>query len=96
MKISAVGVREIAAHVRAPEDDPMLQIYWAAAVNSILGYTGLDEAQADEYADLTVAALVITSEMYDNRQMQVENDKVSRVVESFIGLHDRNLLPKEG
>ena len=95
MKISEVTMETVAAHVRTAADDQLLEVYWDAAVKSVLSYTGLDNVTADKYDDLTVAALVITSEMYDNRQMQVESDKVSKVVEGFIGLHDHNLLPGE-
>ena len=95
MKISDVTMETVAAHVRTDAEDKLLKVYWDAAVKSVLSHTGLSAEEADEYDDLTVAALVITSEMYDNRQMQVESDRVSKVVEGFIGLHDHNLLPRE-
>ena len=97
MKISEVKAKTdiIAAHCNASPDDELLQVYWDAAVKKVLSDTGLDEAAADQYDDLTVAALALTAEMYYNRGAHIDNDKLNRVVDSFLGSHDFNLLPGE-
>ena len=96
MKLSKVTIETIAAHCHAPPDDELLLVYWDAAVSKVLSDTGLTRRGADKYADLTVAALILTSEMYYNRSFLVDSDKLNKVVESFIGSHDFNLLPSGG
>lgn len=96
MKLSEVTNEIKAQHCRTSAADPLLPLYWDAAVQSVLSYTGLTPEEADKYADLTIAALILTSDMYDNRQVQVDTDKVSKVFESFVGSHDFNLLPGQG
>ena len=34
--------------------------------------TGLDDEQIDAYEDITIAVLVLTQDMYDNRRLYVE------------------------
>lgn len=58
----------------------------------ILGFTGLNEDALDEHEDLTIAALVLCSDMYDNRQTTVDSSNVNKVVESILGMHCVNLL----
>ncbi|MCL2045736.1 MAG: head-tail connector protein [Oscillospiraceae bacterium] len=96
MKISRVKTETIAAHCHAPEDDPMLKVYWDAAVQYVLGYTGMTKRDADKHEDLTVAALVLVSDMYYNRSYHVASEKVNQIVDSIIGSHDYNLLPGGG
>ena len=96
MKISRVKNDTIAAHCHAPVDDPMLKVYWDAAVQHVLGYTGLTIKEADKHEDLTVAALVLVSDMYYNRSYHVASEKVNNIVDSFMSSHDYNLLPGEG
>ena len=93
MKLSEVKKELIAAHCHTSPEDDLLEVYWDAAVKSILSNTGLDKESADEYDDLTVAALALTADMYYNRGVHVNNEKLNKVVSSFIGSHDFNLLP---
>lgn len=95
MKLSEVPLEIVARHCRTTPDDLTLPIYFDAGKAAVLSYTGLSKEAADERPELTVAALVLTADMYDNRQVQADNDKVNRVFESFVSLHDYNLLPGE-
>lgn len=85
-----------AHHVRADRGDEMLGLYLDAARAYVLSYTGLTAEAADAYSELAVAALILTSDMYDNRQATVDSDKVNRVLNYFLGAHDHNLLPGQG
>ena len=93
MKLSEVSEEIMALHCRTTPEDKMLPVYWAAAKEYVLGHTGLTEDAADEYAGLTVAALAITADLVENKNAHIDNDKVNKVIDSFMGLHDRNLLP---
>ena len=56
------------------------------------GYTGLNEAAIDTHEDITIAVLVLVSDMYDNRQMTVDKNNVNRVVDTILGMYCVNLL----
>ena len=46
----------------------------------------------DNYNDLVIAAYVLIQDMYDTRTMYVESDNVNKVVDTILGMHQRNLL----
>ena len=52
----------------------------------------MTEEQMDEHEDLAIALLVLCADMYDNRQMAVQNDKVNPVIERVLAAHSVNLL----
>ena len=62
------------------------------AKSYIMSYTGLDEAEMDRHEEISIAILVLCSDLYDNRQTAVESDKVNRTVRSILDLHSANLL----
>ena len=95
MKLSELTPADVALHAVVSEQDPdypLLPTYLEAARKYVLDYTGLDAATADEKPDLTVAALVLAADMVKNKEATVENDKMNKVLESFLGLHCVNLL----
>ena len=73
----------------------------AAAIAYIKSYTGIngvdepDEQgrKLDDYEDLTYVLFALVSDMYDNRQVNVQKDKVNPVVIGLLGTHDYNLIP---
>ncbi len=92
MKLSELTADEAAGHVRPYEDASCLNIYLDAAKRYVLSHTGLTAEEADGYPDLAVAALILTADLYDNRQSTVDSGNVNRVLESFLDSHRRNLL----
>ena len=96
MKVSEITIDDIANHVRADEpEDPILPVIHKAAISYVRSYTGLSDEEMDAHEDLTLAVLIIASDMYDNRQMQVDarnNSYLNKLVESTLGMHSRNLL----
>ena len=93
VKISDVTDDIIAEHCKASPEDPLLRVYWGAAVSAVLGRTGLGADEADEHDDLTVAALALTRDMLDNPSYHIDSDKANKLVDGILGLHDHNLLP---
>lgn len=73
----------------------------AAAISYIKSYTGIggvdepDEQgrKLDDYEDLTYVLFALVSDMYDNREVSVNKDKVNPVVKGLLGIHDFNLVP---
>lgn len=98
MKVSEITLSDICRQIRADEayltedDRQHLVILQKAAVEYVKGYTGLDDAALDAHEDITIAVLVIISDMYDNRQMTVDKSNVNRVVDTILGMYCVNLL----
>jgi hypothetical protein len=46
----------------------------------------------DDYEDLTIALWVISAEMYDNRTINVENDKLNFVIRTILDSHSVNFI----
>ena len=98
MKVSEITFSDICRQIReeeaylTEESRKHLSILQKAAVDYVKGYTGLDEAAIDTHEDITIAVLVLISEMYDNRQMTVDTNNVNRVVDTILGMYCVNLL----
>lgn len=98
MKVSEITFSDICRQIReeeaylTEESRKHLSILQKAAVDYVKGYTGLDEAAIDTHEDITIAVLVLISDMYDNRQMTVDKNNVNRVVDTILGMYCVNLL----
>lgn len=95
MKLSELTVEQAAAHAVVSTDDPdaaLFPDYLDAARSYVLGYTGLPPEGADTKPELAIAALVVFAEMVRNKEATVDSNKVSLVLESFLGMHSVNLL----
>jgi len=98
MKVSEITLKDICRQIRTEEayltdgDRQYLEILLSAAMDYVKGYTGLDEAAIDTHEDITIAVLVLVSDMYDNRQMAVDKNNVNRVVDTILGMYCENLL----
>ena len=58
----------------------------------IMSYTGLDEAERELHEEISIAILVLCSDLYDNRQMAVETYNFFFCVRFILDLHSTNLL----
>lgn len=98
MKVSEITIDEICSQIRqdkaylTPEDQKLIPILQKSAVEYVKSYTGLTDEEIDTHEDITIAVLVLISDMYDNRQMYVDKSNVNRVVDTILGLHCVNLL----
>lgn len=98
MKVSEITFSDICRQIReeeayvTEESRKHLSILQKAAVDYVKGYTGLDEAAIDTHEDITIAVLVLISDMYDNRQMTVDKNNVNLVVDTILGMYCVNLL----
>lgn len=98
MKTSEITMNDICRQIRQDDayltaaDREHLAILQKAAVEYVKGYTGLDDASIDAHEDITIAVLVLISDMYDNRQMTVDKSNVNRVVDTILWMHCINLL----
>ena len=98
MRASEIALKDICRQIRTEEaylteeDRQYLEILLPAAMDYVKGYTGLNEAAIDTHEDITIAVLVLISDMYDNRQMTVDKNNVNRVVDTILGMYCVNLL----
>lgn len=94
MKISEVTIQDLKeyAHVYHNEDDSLFSGILAAGRSYVKNYTGLTEEQIDTKEDLTIALMVLSNEMYDNRVFTVQDNKVNTVIKSILDMHSINLL----
>ena len=99
MRISEINTGVIFQELHIMEDDVdeaelrYLDALKTAAISYVTGYTGLCESELDSYEDITIAALVLISDMYDNRQMYVDKNYSNRVIETILNMHRINLVP---
>lgn len=105
MKTSEVTSTIVKDYINNPDaKDSEIAMMLSAAKAYIVGNTGLplvgilDEITGvtsvcvDDYEDLTIALLVLCSDMYDNRQMTVDKGNTNKIVDTILNLHCVNLL----
>lgn len=96
-KVSDITAQDIAEYLRIPElsedDEKYIKTTINVAIDYILKYTGIEDAAIlDTYTDMVIAVFVLCQDMYDTRALYVDNSNVNRVVDTILGMHQRNLL----
>lgn len=94
MKVSELTEQDVIQYARMEnaEEDIAPAALLEAAKAYVRSYTGLTDEEIDRHEEISIAVLALCSDMYDNRQLAAENDKVNRVVETILGMHAVNLL----
>lgn len=96
-KVSEITFQDVAEYLRLPEvtasDQAMLNSLIGIAKDFITKYTGRDDL--DEFQDFVIVVFVLCQDMWDNRTLYVDKTNLNYVIESIIGMHSINLLPKE-
>ena len=95
MKVSEISVSTLAEYLRVDDTDG-LQMYLDGAIAFVKGYAGLTDDELDAYPEIAICVLAVASDMYDNRQMTVERDKLNPVAADTLDMHSFNLIPSEG
>lgn len=95
MKIRDVTVDLIKQYavVDNEDDDSLIrEVFMPSAKAHIIDYTGLSADQIDEKESLTVVYIALCAFLYDNRSMNILNDKQNAVIRSFLDSHCVNLV----
>ena len=96
-KVSDITYEDIADYIRLSEISTSDQNYLTTLINIskdyILNYTGIDPNDLDNYKDLIIVVFVLCQDMYDTRSMYVDKNNLNKVVETILGMHEKNLLP---
>ena len=95
MKISAVTKEELRIYCKAEDEEEVIfDIILSACKAYIKGQTGLSDEEMDDQEDLTIALLILASDMYDNRTYQQKDTKITPnlAAKAIIDQHCRTLL----
>lgn len=96
MKISEVTNEVIAEHLRLDDSrEALLEVIKKAAISYVKNYTGLSDEEMDEHEDLTIAFLIVSSDMYDNRAGTVKETGENKTLQTILAMHSKNYLPTE-
>lgn len=95
-KISEITLEDLADYLRLPEpyssEAELLTTIKAAAINFVVGVTGLKLEQLDDYPDLTLAVYILAQDMYDNRTYYVDKSNISDTASTILNMYRTNLL----
>ena len=94
MKVSEITPMDVIQYARMEESqtDISPKMLLSAAKAYVKSYTGLTDEKIDTHEEISIAVLALCSDMYDNRQMVAENDKINRVLSSILDMHSINLI----
>lgn len=96
-KVSSITANDIADYLRlsdpSEKDLNFIKQSIASAKEFIMSKTGIqDEKELDKYPSFISALYVLCADMYDSRSLYVDKTNLNKLVESILGLHDRNFL----
>lgn len=94
MKIKDLKDEQIRQYLRLNDDDGLLDIFKQSALSYIKSYTGMSEKDINSNDDITVAYLVLISDFYDNRQYAQDRNYSNKSVDTILGMHCTNFIPK--
>lgn len=98
-KVSDITAADVADYLRLDEitvsDQNTLNTLISVAKAYMTQYTGRTESELDNYKDFVIVCLILCQDMWDNRILYVDKSNINHVVESILGLHSVNLLPRE-
>ncbi len=89
MKLSEVTIDIVMAHCGCSdvESKALIEVYMPAAKHYIAKYTAHTAEELDEFEDIPYAFLCIACEMFNDRSMTVDIDKLNPLARSILDLH---------
>ena len=98
MKVSEIKLSDLLKQCRLEADylaegeAEYLENLKKAAIEYVKSFTGLSLTQLEEHEDITIAVLVLVSDMYDNRQVYVDRNNTNRTVDTILNMYRVNFL----
>lgn len=94
MIVSRLTDKDVLSFLRldGTEGDISSSALLAAALGYVKSYTGLSEEEMDAHEDLSIAVLILCSDLYENRLTAVDTANVNRTVSCILGMHCKNLI----
>ena len=98
-KVSDITYQDVAEYIRLDEVDAndinTLNTLIGISKTFIQKYTGRTSEELDNYQDFVIVVLILCQDMWDNRTLYVDKTNLNKVVETILGMHSVNLLPRE-
>ena len=99
LKVSDITALDVAEYLRLSEvtadDTNTLNDLIGIAKNYISNYTGRSMEELDDYQDFVIVVFVLCQDMWDTRALYVDSSNLNNVIETILGMHSVNLLPRE-
>lgn len=93
MKVSEITAEHLADYLKLEADEQdMIQMFLSSAIAYVKSYTGLNDEEIDLHNDLVPVIYVLVSDIYENREYLVQQDKVNKLVQSILNMYSKNLL----
>jgi uncharacterized phage protein (predicted DNA packaging) len=94
MKLSDLEVEIVKMYLRVTDDfeDEVIEGLIQAAKAAVLTETGLTEQEADALPDVTIAALAMIADLYENRGMTAANAARNPTVDAILTAHRSNMV----
>lgn len=97
-KVSEIQVKDVADYLRLTETDDAENAYLDNLItiskDFIKIYTGLTDEKMDKHSDLVIVVFILCQDMYDNRSLNVDKTNINKIVDTVLGMHSVNLLPR--
>lgn len=98
-KVSDITYQDVADYMRLDEIDAndinTLNSLIGISKTFIQNYTGRTSEELDDFQDFVIVVFILCQDMWDNRTLYVDKTNLNYVIESILGLHSVNLLPRE-
>lgn len=99
MKVSSLNKEIIVSYGRIDEDatdnNLLEDLFLPAAKEYMMQHTGMTTDEMDTHPDVAVAVCALCVQMYDNRSVTVDADKLNQVAVDIINRYSVNFIPKE-
>lgn len=80
-------------HIDFDDDDSLIaNVIMPSAKDYLVSFTGLTLDELNKFEDVSIAFLCLVSDMYDNRQTTVSNDKINPTANFILNTHRVNFL----
>ena len=93
-KVSEINENDLISYCRIDipneNDKKFINESLDIAKNYIKGYTGVEEL--DNINEFVIVVYILVQDMYDNRTLYIDNDKLNKTAETILNMHSVNLL----
>lgn len=98
MNVSSLNKEIIVSYGRIDEDasdiNLLEDLFLPAAKEYMMQHTGMTADEMDGHPDVAVAVCALCVQMYDNRSVTVDADKLNQVAVDIINRYSVNFIPK--
>lgn len=91
MKISEITTEDVIKYLRIEAgEETFVDALISAAKQFIVSCTGKTLDELNDYEDLTIVLYILCAEMYDNRRMTAESEKINPIVQHILNFNCNN------